>query len=143
MGTRCLTYVYEGKTPLMCLYRQFDGYPSGHGAELAEFLSGGKIVNGLRFGEEGKFFNGMGDLAAQLVANFKKESGGFYLYPVSAKDCGQDYEYHILNVDGEFKIEVYYCGCNFFGISGDYESEVVFSGSLPEFVDFCNVAETV
>jgi hypothetical protein len=85
----------------------------------------------------------MGDLAAQLVAHFKQEAGGFYLYPVTAKDCGQDYEYHILNVDGEFKIEVYYCGCNFFGIGGDYESEVVFSGSLPEFVDFCNVAETV
>ena len=149
MGTRSLTFVYseskrgERAEPIMNMYRQFDGYPSGHGAELAEFLSGGKIVNGLRLGKEGKFFNGMGDLAAQLVANFKKESGGFYLYPVSAKDCGQDYEYHILNVDGEFKIEVYYCGCNFFGISGDYESEVVFSGSLPEFVDFCNVAETV
>ena len=142
MGTRCLTYVYEGKTPLMCLYRQFDGYPFGHGAELAEFLSGGKIVNGLRLGKEGKFFNGMGDLAAQLVANFKKESGGFYLYPVTAKDCGQDYEYHILNIDGEFKIEVYYCGCNFFGISGDYESEVVFSGSLPEFIEFCKEKET-
>ena len=147
MGTRSLTFVYsesvkgEKAEPIVNMYRQFDGYPSGHGAELAEFLSGGKIVNGLRFGEEGKFFNGMGDLAAQLVANFKKESGGFYLYPVTAEDCGQDYEYHILNVDGKFKIEVYYCGCNFFGISGDYESEVVFSGSLPEFVDFCNVTE--
>ena len=149
MGTRSLTFVYseskrgERAEPIMNMYRQFDGYPSGHGAELAEFLSGGKIVNGLRLGKEGNFFNGMGDLAAQLVANFKKESGGFYLYPVTAKDCGQDYEYHILNIDGEFKIEVYYCGCNIFGISGDYESEVVFSGSLPEFVDFCNVAETV
>jgi len=148
MGTRSLTFVYsesvkgERAEPIVNMYRQFDGYPSGHGAELAEFLSGGKIVNGLRFGEEGKFFNGMGDLAAQLVANFKKESGGFYLYPVTAEDCGQDYEYHILNVDGEFKIYVYYCGCNFFGMhTSDVESEVVFSGSLPEFVDFCNVTE--
>jgi hypothetical protein len=23
----------------MCLYRQFDGYPSGHGVELADFLN--------------------------------------------------------------------------------------------------------
>ena len=38
MGTRCLTYVYEGNSPLVCLYRQFDGYPSGHGTELANFL---------------------------------------------------------------------------------------------------------
>jgi hypothetical protein len=150
MGTRSLTFVYsesvEGKRaePIINMYRQFDGYPSGHGAELSEFLSGGKIVNGLRLGREGKFFNGMGDLAAQLVANFKKESGGFYLYPVTAKDCGQDYEYHIYNIDGEFKIEVYYCGCNIFGMSGDPEDvKFVFNGSLPEFVDFCNVAETV
>lgn len=150
MGTRSLTFVYseskrgERAEPIMNMYRQFDGYPSGHGAELAEFLSGGKIVNGLRLGREGKFFNGMGDLAAQLVANFKKESGGFYLYPVTAKDCGQDYEYHIYNIDGELKIEVYYCGCNMFGISGDPEDvKFVFNGSLPEFVDFCNVTETV
>jgi hypothetical protein len=150
MGTRSLTFVYsesvEGKRaePIINMYRQFDGYPSGHGAELSEFLSGGKIVNGLRLGREGKFFNGMGDLAAQLVANFKKESGGFYLYPVTAKDCGQDYEYHIYNIDGELKIEVYYCGCNIFGMSGDPEDvKFVFNGSLPEFVDFCNVAETV
>ena len=150
MGTRSLTFVYSesvnGKKaePIINMYRQFDGYPSGHGAELSEFLSGGKIVNGLRLGREGKFFNGMGDLAAQLVANFKKESGGFYLYPVTAKDCGQDYEYHIYNIDGELKIEVYYCGCNIFGMSGDPEDvKFVFNGSLPEFVDFCNVAETV
>lgn len=150
MGTRSLTFVYseskrgEKAEPIMNMYRQFDGYPSGHGAELSEFLSGGKIVNGLRLGREGKFFNGMGDLAAQLVANFKKESGGFYLYPVTAKDCGQDYEYHIYNIDGELKIEVYYCGCNIFGMSGDPEDvKFVFNGSLPEFVDFCNVAETV
>ena len=150
MGTRSLTFVYsesvEGKRaePIINMYRQFDGYPSGHGAELSEFLSGGEIVNGLRLGREGKFFNGMSDLAAQLVANFKKESGGFYLYPVTAKDCGQDYEYHIYNIDGELKIEVYYCGCNIFGMSGDPEDvKFVFNGSLPEFVDFCNVAETV
>ena len=149
MGTRSLTFVYsesvkgERAEPIVNMYRQFDGYPSGHGAELAEFLSGGKIVNGLRFGEEGKFFNGMGDLAAQMVANFKDGAGGFYLYPVSAKDCGQDYEYHILNVDGEFKIEVYYCGCNMFGNSGDPEDvEVVFSGALSEFVEFCKEKET-
>ena len=54
---------------------------------------------------------------------------------------GQDYEYHIRNIDGQFKIDVYYCGCNLFGMSSDYESEVVFSGSLPEFIDFCNVTE--
>ena len=53
--------------------------------------------------------NGMGCLAASLIANFKQSPGGFYIHPVSQKNCGQDYEYHIYNIDGEFKIEVYYC----------------------------------
>lgn len=147
MGTRSLTFVYsesksgEKATPIMNMYRQYDGYPSGHGAELAEFLSGGRLVNGLSGMGKEKQFNGMGCLAAQMVANFKDGAGSFYLYPVTTTDCGQDYEYHILNIDGQFKIDVYYCGCNLFGMSSDYESEVVFSGSLPEFVDFCNVTE--
>jgi hypothetical protein len=147
MGTRSLTFVYsesksgEKATPIMNMYRQYDGYPSGHGAELAEFLSGGRLVNGLSGMGKEKQFNGMGCLAAQMVANFKDGAGSFYLYPVTTTDCGQDYEYHILNIDGQFKIYVYYCGCNLFGMSSDYESEVVFSGSLPEFIDFCNVTE--
>ena len=132
MGTRSLTFVYseskrgEKAEPIMNMYRQFDGYPSGHGSELAEFLSGGKIVNGLRFGEEGKFFNGMGDLAAQLVANFKKESGGFYLYPVSAKDCGQDYEYHIYSDRITVK---------------DYNGKAIFTGPWVYFTEFCTEKE--
>jgi hypothetical protein len=27
MGTRSLTYVYDDKTPVVCMYRQFDGIP--------------------------------------------------------------------------------------------------------------------
>ena len=149
MGTRSLTFVYEKygqvQKPVVNMYRQYDGYPTGHGAELAEFLSGGRMVNGLAQTKTVKeiVFNGMGCLAAQLVANFKDGAGQFYLEPVTTTDCGQDYEYHIFNIDGEFKIEVYYCGCNMFGNSGDPEDvEVVFSGSLPEFIEFCKEKET-
>ena len=39
MGTRSLTFVYDGEQPIINMYRQFDGYPSGHGQELAEFLN--------------------------------------------------------------------------------------------------------
>ena len=50
MGTRSLTFVYEKygnkQLPIINMYRQMDGYPSGHGAELAEFLNGFNIVNG-------------------------------------------------------------------------------------------------
>ena len=41
MGTRSLTYIkseYNTEDNIVCIYRQFDGYPSGHGIELANFL---------------------------------------------------------------------------------------------------------
>ena len=150
MGTRSTTLLIETykdesgkqkKKKIVVMYRQFDGYPSGHGQELAEFLSKGKLVNGMGM-DDNIVFNGMGCLAAQMIVWFKKTPGGFYIHPVVQQSCGQDYEYHILNVDGQFKIEVYYCGCNMFGMSSDYESEVIFSGSLPEFIEFCKEKET-
>ena len=78
MGTRSLTYVYEDDAPVVCMYRQFDGYPSGHGAELAAFLASGKLVNGVP-SDATKVFNGMCCLAAQMVAHFKKDRGGICL----------------------------------------------------------------
>ena len=99
MGTRSLTFVYDGDKPVINMYRQFDGYMSGHGAELARFLlSFDAVVNGLPVGDTRKMANGMGCLAAQMIANFKTEVGYFYLYPVDAKDCGQEYEYHIFQI---------------------------------------------
>ena len=47
MGTRSLTYVYDGQTPIMCMYRQYDGYLSGHGQELANFLNELTLGNGI------------------------------------------------------------------------------------------------
>jgi hypothetical protein len=149
MGTRSLTFVYdEQNKPIINMYRQYDGYPTGHGAELADFLSSGRLVNGLALTKtvEEVVFNGMGCLAASLVANFKQSPGGFYIHSTDMTDCGQDYEYHIYNDNGllsgsVFRIEVYNCGCNMFGMSGD-SRELEFSGSLPEFIEFCKEKET-
>lgn len=122
MGTRCLTYVYEGNSPLVCLYRQFDGYPSGHGAELANFLKGIKLGNGIADNPKmGKFANGMGCLAAQLVVHFKKSVGGFYIHLVT-DSVGVDYEYHVYANKVVVK---------------DSDEEVVFSGSQNDFVEYC------
>lgn len=146
MGTRCLTFVYEkyGQVhkPVCNMYRQFDGYPTGHGAELAEFLGEGKIVNGLRSGEGTRYFNGMGCLAAQMVAKFKDEAGQFYLHPTDVTECGQDFEYHIYDKNGLY-IEVYNCGCNFFGETQSDTHELIFKGNLAEFTEFCREKETV
>ena len=123
MGTRSLTFVYEDNKAIINMYRQFDGYPEGHGQELADFLGQfAAITNGIRVGETRKTANGMGCLAAQLVANFKTEVGGFYLYPTSAKDCGQEYEYHVYQDKVVIK---------------DYNGSQVFKGTWPEFNDFC------
>ena len=126
MGTRSLTFVYDGKEPMINMYRQFDGYPSGHGSELAEFLNSfDAIVNGIPVGDKRRLANGMGCLAAQLIANFKTEVGGFYIYPVTAEDCGQDYEYHVY----ENKVVV------------KNPTEVIFDGSWKDFNEFCSAEE--
>jgi hypothetical protein len=147
MGTRSLTFVYEKygqiQKPVVNMYRQFDGYPEGHGAELAEFLNGGRLVNGLIHTEtaEELVFNGMGCLAASMVAHFKQTPGGFYIHPVEVTDCGQDYEYHVYDKSGKLYIEVYDCGCNMFGVSSSETHELVFKGNLKEFTEFCKEKE--
>lgn len=138
MGTRSLTFVYEKygdkQLPIINMYRQYDGYPTGHGAELAEFLNGFNIVNGYNSDKPKKTANGMGCLAAQLVANFKKGIGQFRLEPAEARDCGQDYEYHISeNGNGVLNVSIF----------DSYRQENIFDGSVAELVDFCNVTEEV
>ena len=94
MGTRSLTFVYEGEMPIVNMYRQFDGYPTGHGQELADFLLSGELVNGYSK-KQSVQFNGMGCLAAQMIAYFKNTVGGFYIHSVDSTDCWQEYEYHV------------------------------------------------
>lgn len=138
MGTRALTFVYdEWNKPLVNLYRQYDGYPTGHGAELAEFLDGFKIVNGIG-AEKTRIANGMGCLAAQVVAHFKDSVGGFYIHSVDATECGQDYEYHVYQKDKELRVAVTDRGCNFFGLTMSETKETLFDGPVADFVRFCS-----
>ena len=138
MGTRALTFVYDGETPIINLYRQYDGYPTGHGAELAQFLDGFKIVNGLGPASPSRIANGMGCLAAQLVSHFKgDEAGQFYLYSPQTVECGQDYEYHVYQKDKELRVAVTNRGCNFFGLTMSDTNEGIFDGTVAEFAKFC------
>ena len=123
MGTRSLTYVYEDETPIICMYRQFDGYLEGHGQELANFLNELTIGNGISGKAElFSFANGMGCLAAQMIVNFKKSPGGFYIYPVELDQaCWQEYEYHVYEKQVVVK----------------NPTEVIFEGSYEEFMSFC------
>jgi hypothetical protein len=141
MGTRALTFVYDGNKPIVNLYRQYDGYPTGHGAELAEFLNGFTIVNGIG-AETTRVANGMGCLAAQVVAHFKDSVGGFYIHSVDATECGQDYEYHVYQKDKELRVRVTDRGCNMFGLTMSDTNDSIFDGSVAEFVSFCSEKAT-
>jgi len=120
MGTRSLTYVYDGDVPVINVYRQFDGYPSGHGHELAQFLNSKTLVNGFTDKNSAQA-NGMGCLAAQLIVQLKHGVGGIYIYSVASTDCGQDYEYHVY----EDKVVV------------KDPTAVIFEGTWKEFGQFC------
>ena len=106
MGTRSLTKVIttwkdtDGKKqrkPITCMYRQYDGYMSGHGVELAEWLSGYTVVNGIPLDKSEPMFNGMDCLAAQMFAHFKDGAGGIYCIHPDSEGCEEEYLYEISN----------------------------------------------
>ena len=120
MGTRSLTFVYDGNVPVINIYRQFDGYPSGHGHELAQFLNSKTLVNGYKDKNSAEA-NGMGCLAAQLIVQLKHGVGGIYIHPVTSTDCGQDYEYHVYENNVIVKDP----------------TAVIFEGTWKQFAQFC------
>lgn len=153
MGTRSLTRVIEtwkddnGKEKqekLVTMYRQYDGYPSGHGQELADFIKSGVVVNGIGGDEKRKVFNGAGCLAAQMISHFKGDSaGGFYIYSNSAKDVGEEYEYHVL-VDFDTKqitLKCYEIG--YIKKDGSYSNKkrLLFNGNAVDFEAFVTKRE--
>ena len=104
MGTRSLTKVIstwkdesgeKQRRPITTMYRQYDGYLDGHGLELAEWLSGYTIVNGIPMDPSKPMFNGMDCLAAQMFAYFKTEAGNIYCMHPDAEDCWEEYLYEI------------------------------------------------
>jgi hypothetical protein len=124
MGTRSLTYieethqtaiadeennneVHETKQNILCMYRQYDGYLSGHGAELAEFLQDFNVVNGYNHDTPKRSANGMGCLAAQLIAHFKDGIGNIYIHEPNDSNCGEEYTYTIYEKDGKVRIRAY------------------------------------
>lgn len=80
---------------IVVMYRQFDGYPTGMGRDLKEFLGHTRIVNGFSNHRAPDFANGMGCLAAQIVEHFKDGIGGIYLHPAGKRDIWEDYIYTV------------------------------------------------
>ena len=131
MSTCSLTFVKDDTNRVvMNMYRQCDGYPSGLGTELYEFLKDIKMVNGLGSGSE-NVANGAGCLAAQIVAHFKDGPGGVYLHHPSSKDCGQDYEYHITADTSGITVKVMEAGWS------GHRAKKLYQGDVEGFGAFC------
>lgn len=103
MGTRSNVVVMEDGKQMVRIYRQYDGYPEGMGANLLKILADGqsKIVNGYQSSKDiAPFsFNGMGCLAAYLIGELKGgKIGNVYisgLQKLTEEESYIEYEYTI------------------------------------------------
>lgn len=115
MGTRSVTIIKDGDDELVRIYRQFDGYPTGHGLDLAK-LCDVKITNGIA-GNSAGTANGMGCLAAQIVMGLKqacvtkeRPSGTGNIYIEKAGGDVNDWAEYVYEVTGsEGKAPVIAC----------------------------------
>ena len=83
---------------MVSIYNHYDGYPEGLGVTLASYLEGSKIVNGLG-GNRNDVFNGLGCLAASLIAELKDGPGNVYIEDPERKHGWIDYEYYVWGDD--------------------------------------------
>jgi len=134
MGTRSLTTFIQTWTDkekqkkrtqkIVTVYRQFDGYPTGHGMELAEFLTSGEMVNGIG-GQQHRVFNGIGCLIAQFIKDFKDGAGGIYVHRGGTTNMWEDYHYHVIFNHDTQKLTM---KCI------DVSSKVLFNGDPADFI---------
>ena len=83
---------------MVSIYQHFDGYPEGLGVTLASYLDDKKITNGL--GKDRKYsFNGLGCMAASIIAELKEEAGNVYIEDPERKHGWIEYEYYIWGDD--------------------------------------------
>ena len=83
------------------IYHHYDGYPEGLGVTLASYLDDKKITNGLGSRDDYDYFNGLGCLAASLVAELKDGPGNVYIEDPERKHGWLDYEYFVWGDDNK------------------------------------------
>ena len=107
------------------VYKHYDGYPSGHPTELANFLKDFEIVNGLGM-DTNRTANGLDCLAAQYIAAFKQGAGDIYLENPDTQHF--DIEY-ITYVWGDYHKGIW------MSIFDTYEKKCIFVGKPQELID--------
>jgi len=127
MGTRSETAFYDsfgGAEQEVCrVYRQMDGYPSSHGLALAQ-LCNVTMVNGISDRTK-KIANGMGCLAAQVIAGLKDGPGSIYM-AATATPLDEEYIYEVRGTEGSQPV-----------ITCKHGDDVVFSLPAKEAIKFC------
>ena len=101
---------------MVSIYNHYDGYPEGLGVTLANYLDGKNIVNGLG-GNKDTVFNGLGCMAASVIAELKEEAGNVYIEDPERKHDWIDYEYYVWgDTDKDIWISIFSDGdCIFVG----------------------------
>jgi len=93
-----VSFSEEPNQTIVDIYSHWDGYPEGLGVKLASYLDGYHIVNGL--GREGdKLFNGLGCMAASIIAELKDGPGNVYIEDKNRPHTWIDYEYYVWGDD--------------------------------------------
>ena len=125
MSTRSLTRVHNGdlNAPvLVSMYRQSDGYFSGIGNELQEWLSQYKLCNGIGFVDDKQLYaNGMGCLAALMVSYFKGDNVGSVY--ITNEDDEQSYNYDIFYTGDYYKNRGKDAVLHLIGVNSDGEKK--------------------
>ena len=86
---------------MVSIYHHFDGYPEYLGVTLANYLEDKKIVNGLSADRGAPVFNGLGCMAASIIAELKEEAGNVYIEDPECPSGWIDYEYYIWGDTGK------------------------------------------
>ena len=113
------------------VYKHYDGYPSGHPVDLAEFLKDFKILNGIPYPEPDRVANGLGCLAAQYVAAFKEKSGDLYIERQDTDHFDIEYITYIWGTENkDIWMSIFDVSWN-----GDESDECIFVGKPQELID--------
>ena len=107
------------------VYKHYDGYPQGHPVDLAKFLNGFKIVNGLSQ-DTYKMSNGLGCLSAQYVAAFKEQPGDIYIENPDTEHCDIEYITYVWGDQGK---------SIWIRIFDVYEEKCIFVGKPQQLID--------
>ena len=95
MSTKAILIIKENSNTLVTIYKHWDGYiKDGFGENIYNFLKDKKIVDSIS-NRDSEQFNGMGCLAASLIAHFKKGPGDVYIERNDLEDYGADYIYEL------------------------------------------------